>query len=67
MNMAQMIAAKSPLAVKLGKQAVTRQLGLSLAEAYACASRVMVENMLAPDAEEGIRAFFDKRQAPATH
>jgi enoyl-CoA hydratase/carnithine racemase len=56
------IAAKSPLALKLGKQAVREQAGLNLAAAYDCASRAMVENMLAADAEEGISAFFEKRQ-----
>jgi len=56
------IAAKSPLAVRLGKRAVTRQAGMSLAEAYVRTSRVMVENMLAADAEEGISAFLEKRQ-----
>ena len=55
------IAAKSPLAVKLGKRAVREQAGVGLPEAYGCASRVMVENMLAADAEEGISAFFEKR------
>ena len=55
------IAAKSPYAVRLGKQAVRKQAAMNLAEAYACASRVMVENMLAADAEEGISAFFEKR------
>ena len=52
---------KSPLAVKLGKRAVREQAGMRLADAYDCASRVMVENMLAADAEEGIAAFLDKR------
>jgi hypothetical protein len=33
-----------------------------LADAYQDASRVMVENMLAADAEEGISAFFERRQ-----
>jgi enoyl-CoA hydratase/carnithine racemase len=61
-ELASTIAAKSPLAVRLGKKAVREQAGLSLAEAYECASRVMVENMLAGDAEEGVRAFFDKRR-----
>jgi enoyl-CoA hydratase/carnithine racemase len=61
-ELAATIAAKSPLAVKLGKKAVREQAGLSLADAYACASRVMVENMLAADAEEGIDAFFEKRE-----
>jgi enoyl-CoA hydratase/carnithine racemase len=56
------IAAKSPVAVRLGKQAVRRQAALGLADAYATASRVMVENMLAADCEEGIRAFFEKRE-----
>ena len=60
-GIANTIAAKSPLAVKLGKQAVREQAGLDLANAYESASRVMVENMLAADAEEGISAFFDKR------
>jgi enoyl-CoA hydratase/carnithine racemase len=61
-EIATTIAAKSPLAVKLGKQAVYRQTGMGLADAYRCASRVMVENMLAADAEEGISAFLEKRQ-----
>lgn len=59
---AETIAAKSPLAVKLGKQAAREQAGMSLADAYDCASRAMVENMLAADAEEGIAAFFEKRE-----
>jgi len=59
---ARTIAAKSPVAVRLGKQAVREQAGLDLATAYECASRVMVENMLAADAKEGIAAFLEKRQ-----
>jgi enoyl-CoA hydratase/carnithine racemase len=61
-QLATTIASKSPLAVKLGKKAVRDQAGLSLADAYDCASRTMVENMLASDAEEGISAFFGKRE-----
>jgi len=61
-GIANTIAAKSPLAVKLGKQAVRAQAGLDLSNAYESASRVMVENMLTADAEEGIAAFFEKRQ-----
>ena len=56
------IAAKSPVAVRLGKDAVRAQAGLDLAEAYDHTSRVMVENMLDADAEEGIAAFLEKRQ-----
>jgi enoyl-CoA hydratase/carnithine racemase len=61
-ELAATIAAKSPFAVKLGKQAVRAQAGLDLANAYDCASRAMVENMLAADAEEGISAFLEKRE-----
>ena len=61
-RLAAMIAAKSPFAVSLGKQAVRGQAGLGLAEAYASASRAIVENMLSADAEEGIAAFMEKRQ-----
>jgi enoyl-CoA hydratase/carnithine racemase len=61
-NYARTVAAKSPLAVKLGKEAVHKQAGMGLADAYEHTSRVMVENMLAPDAEEGIGAFLEKRQ-----
>src|SRR5690349_3366805 len=59
---AAMIAAKSPAAVKLGKQAVREQATMDLPEAYERASRAMIENMLAADSEEGINAFFEKRE-----
>ena len=58
---ADIIAAKSPRAVRLGKKAVYAQAGMGLAEAYEQTSRVMVENMLVADAKEGIGAFFEKR------
>ena len=59
--LAEKIASKSPLVVKIGKEAFYRQLEMPLAEAYAYTSRVMTENMLARDAEEGIDAFLEKR------
>ncbi len=59
--MARQIAAKSPLTVKIGKEAFYRQLEMPQAAAYDYASRVMTENMLARDAEEGIDAFLEKR------
>ena len=34
---------------------------MTLADAYQHATAVMVENMLARDAEEGIAAFIEKR------
>ncbi len=58
---ARQIASKSPLTVKTGKEAFYRQLDMPLAQAYDYASRVMTENLLARDAEEGIDAFIQKR------
>jgi enoyl-CoA hydratase/carnithine racemase len=55
------IVAKSPLTLRIGKEAFYRQLERPMAEAYEYASRVMTENMLARDAEEGIDAFLGKR------
>jgi enoyl-CoA hydratase/carnithine racemase len=60
-DLAVKIASKSMVTVKTGKQAFYRQLDLPLAEAYAYASRVMTENLLMRDAEEGIAAFIGKR------
>jgi enoyl-CoA hydratase/carnithine racemase len=61
MRMAEIVASKSPLTLKIGKKAFYEQLEMPLADAYRHASRVMVENMLARDAEEGIGAFMEKR------
>jgi enoyl-CoA hydratase/carnithine racemase len=60
-KLAEKIAAKSTAIVKIGKEAFYRQAEMSLADAYDYASQVMVENMLARDAEEGISAFIEKR------
>jgi enoyl-CoA hydratase/carnithine racemase len=60
-KLARKIAAKSAHVVKIGKEAFYRQLEMGLADAYAYASQVMVENMMARDAEEGIGAFVQKR------
>jgi len=56
------IVTKSPLTLKIGKQAFYRQAELDLADAYAYASKVMAENMMAMDAAEGIDAFLEKRK-----
>jgi enoyl-CoA hydratase/carnithine racemase len=62
LKLARKIAAKSALTLKIGKEAFYRQLEMPLADAYKYASEVMVENMLARDAEEGISAFIEKRE-----
>lgn len=59
--MARKITSKSSYVVRIGKQAFYRQLEMNLSDAYVYASEVMVENMLARDAEEGISAFIEKR------
>lgn len=61
MEMARKIASKSSMTLATGKRAFYEQREMSLAEAYDYASNVMVENMLARDAEEGIGAFIEKR------
>ncbi len=62
LEMASVVASKSGLTVSIGKEAFYRQLELPLADAYAEAASVMVRNMLARDAEEGICAFIEKRE-----
>lgn len=61
MEMARKIASKSSLTLATGKRALYEQREMSLAAAYDHASAVMVDNLLARDAEEGIGAFIAKR------
>jgi enoyl-CoA hydratase/carnithine racemase len=62
LSLAAKIAAKSPLTVAIGKAAFYAQAEMPLKDAYAYAAKVMVDNMMARDAEEGIGAFLDKRK-----
>ena len=59
--LAQKIASKSSHTVRIGKEGFYRQAEMGLAEAYDYVTRIMVENLLSADAEEGICAFIDKR------
>jgi enoyl-CoA hydratase/carnithine racemase len=59
--LAAKIAAKSMVTVRTGKAAFYRQIDMPLEEAYAFTARVMTENLLQRDAEEGIAAFIGKR------
>ena len=59
--LAATIAAKSPLTIAMGKAAYRNQRDLPVAEAYAHTSGVMVDNLQADDAAEGIAAFLDRR------
>jgi enoyl-CoA hydratase/carnithine racemase len=60
--LARKIAAKSIKVVGLGKEAFYRQLEMGLGEAYSYTAEVMVENMMARDADEGLCAFIEKRE-----
>ena len=60
-DLAAKIVGKSRLVVAIGKEAFYNQVEMDLERAYAYASRVMTENMLARDAAEGIVAFLEKR------
>jgi len=64
MEMARIIADKSPAAIKIGKRAFYEQAEMPLEEAYAYAGRAMTENMMARDAEAGIGAFTRKEAMP---
>jgi enoyl-CoA hydratase/carnithine racemase len=59
--LAEKLASKSPLTLAIGKEAFYRQAELPLAEAYGYTRAVMVRNLEAQDAQEGIGAFIDKR------
>lgn len=60
--LADKIAAKAPATLRIGKLAFYQQVEMPLANAYEYTSRVMVANMMEPDAQEGIGAFIEKRQ-----
>lgn len=62
MTVAQSIAAKSNVAITYGKRTFYEQRNLTLDDAYALASSVMVKNMLDGAACEGLDAFINKRQ-----
>lgn len=64
LELARIIADKSPAAVKVGKRAFYEQAEMSLEDAYSFAGRVMAENMMAKDAEAGIGAFTRKEKMP---
>lgn len=61
LKLARQIAAKSAMTMQRGKKAFYAQAEMGLADAYRHAVDVMVENLLAHDASEGIGAFLEKR------
>lgn len=61
MHLAQTIAEKSPIAIKIGKELFYKQLEKPILEAYAVGGETMAGNMMTEDAAEGIDAFIEKR------
>ena len=59
--LAKKIAPKLSSAVKIGKEAFYKQSEMSLENAYEFTAKVMAENMLNRDTNEGINAFIEKR------
>jgi len=62
LKIAKLIASKSNLTIKIGKEAFYKQLELPLRKAYSYTSKMMTMNMMAMDAKEGISAFLEKRK-----
>ena len=62
LKIAKIIASKSNLTIKIGKQSFYKQLEMPLRKAYAYTSKMMTINMMAMDAKEGITAFLEKRK-----
>jgi enoyl-CoA hydratase/carnithine racemase len=61
-DLADRIAASSPLTIGIGKEAFYRQIDVDQRQAYDLTKVVMSLNAMAADAQEGIGAFLEKRQ-----
>jgi len=67
LKIAKIIASKSNLTIKIGKQAFYKQLEMPLKQAYLYTSKMMTLNMMSMDAKEGISAFLEKRKPKWKH
>ena len=67
LKIAKIIASKSKLTIKIGKQTFYKQLEMPLKKAYVYTSKMMTKNMMAMDAKEGISAFLEKRKPKWKH
>ncbi len=66
-SLAERIAEASRVVVGIGKNAFYKQAELDQTRAYALASQTMSANAQGPEAQEGIRAFLEKRPARWRH
>jgi enoyl-CoA hydratase/carnithine racemase len=61
-QLAATLAERSQAVLALGKKAFYEQLEMPLDQAYQYTSKVIVDNMMMKDAQEGIGAFLEKRK-----
>ena len=61
MKIAKIISSKSSVTLNIGKRAFYKQLEMPLDKAYKYTSKIMTENMMTADANEGINSFLEKR------
>jgi enoyl-CoA hydratase/carnithine racemase len=59
---AERLAAKSPVLLRLGKDAMYRQMDLGFAEALDFLQHSLSLAFATEDVQEGVRAFFEKRE-----
>jgi enoyl-CoA hydratase len=59
---AQKLASKSPAIMKLGKDAIFRQQDMALADAFDYLRSQLTIALSTEDIEEGVKAFFEKRE-----
>jgi len=61
MKIAKIISSKSSVTLNIGKGTFYKHLEMPLDRAYKYTSKIMTENMMTSDANEGISAFLEKR------
>ena len=63
LDIAEKIASKLSLAVKIGKKAFYKQAEMEINDAYSYASKVMVENILYKETNKGMDDFLNKKKS----
>ena len=61
-ELAELLLSKPPAVLAAGKKFFYRQIEMDMEPAYKLASQVITDNMLGPDALEGVGAFVEKRK-----
>ena len=61
MKIAKIISSKSSVTLNIGKGTFYKQLEMPIDKAYKYTSKIMTENMMTADANEGINSFLEKR------